>query len=253
MKFRSPKIAIEIIKCIYSISLGNRLLFYKYFESFLDIYIEMDIFISSELFLKTFPKKSIECDMIKEIINNLKLVFCNKEFHPIMNNKKIFESMMKTIKALIISASNNEGAKVKIQTEHLLKEEQTVFNFIDEVQNLILNHNYSLNKKKENEENNTNIKIDLEQYENEIEAENQEDDNNNNENYVETEEIIILFSEFLTSYLIIDINNLHSEALCRKVLDQFVAAYPTGKLPQKKAWSENHAFLFGSNLLNPRS
>ena len=102
--------------------------------------------------------------MIKEIINNLKLVFCNKEFHPIMNNKKIFESMMKTIKALIISASNNEGAKVKIQTEHLLKEEQTVFNFIDEVQNLILNHNYSLNKKKENEENNTNIKIDLEQY-----------------------------------------------------------------------------------------
>ena len=231
MKFISPKIAIEIIKCIYSISLGNRLLFYKYFESFLDIYIEMDIFISSELFLKTFPKKSIECDMIKEIINNLKLVFCNKEFHPIMNNKKIFESMMKTIKALIISASNNEGAKVKIQTEHLLKEEQTVFNFIDEVQNLILNHNYSLNKKKENEENNTNIKIDLEQYENEIEAENQEDDNNNNENYVETEEIIILFSEFLTSYLIIDINNLHSEALCRKVLDQFVTFYTSEILP----------------------
>ena len=54
---------------------------------------------------------------------------------------------------------------------------------------------------------------------------------NKSENYVETEKIIILFSEFLISYLIIDINNLHSEALCRKVLDQFVTFYTSEILP----------------------
>ena len=231
MKFLSPKVAIEILKCIYAISLGNKLLFYKYFEAFLDIYNEMDLFISSEYFLKSFPKKSVECNMIKEIINNLKLVFCNKEFHPIMNNQKIFETLIKTIKALIVSALNNEGTKAKMQTENLLKDEEQVFNFIDEVQNLIIKYNYNLSKEKDNEENKENnmdnIKIDLEQYENEIEAENEENikEENNSENYVETEKIIILFSEFLISYLIIDINNLHSEALCRKVLDQFVTFY----------------------------
>ena len=232
MKFISPKVAIEILKCIYSISKGNKLLFYKYFESFLDIYNEMDSFISSEYFLKSFPKKSVECNMIQEIINNLKLIFCNNEFHPLMNNQKIFETLMKTIKALIISALNNEGTKAKIQTENLLKDEELVFNFIDEVQNLILKYNHNLNKneekEKENEEdNNMDIKIDLEQYENEINEENQENNiqEEKNENYVETETIIILFSEFLISYLIIDINNLHSEALCRKVLDQFVSFY----------------------------
>ena len=231
MKFISPKVAIEILKCIYAISQGNKLLFYRYFESFSDIYSEMDLFISSEYFLKSFPKKSVECNMIKEIINNLKLVFCNKEFHPIMNNQKIFETLIKTVKALIISALNNEGTKAKMQTEHLLKDEEQVFSFIDEVQNLILKYNYNLNKEKDNEENkenNMNIKIDLEQYENEIEAENEENNikgENKSENYVETEKIIILFSEFLISYLIIDINNLHSEALCRKVLDQFVTFY----------------------------
>ena len=232
MKFISPKVAIEILKCIYSISQGNKLLFYKYFESFLDIYNEMDSFISSEYFLKSFPKKSVESNMIKEIINNLKLVFCNKEFHPLMNNQKIFDTLLKTIKALIISALNNEGTKAKIQTENLLKDEEVVFNFIDEVQNLIVkyNHNLDKNNEKENEneeDNKMDIKIDLEQYENEINEENQESNiqEDYNENYVETEKIIILFSEFLISYLTIDINNLHSEALCRKVLDQFVTFY----------------------------
>ena len=228
MKFISPKVAIEILKSIHSISLGNKLLFYKYFESFIDIYNEMDKFISSEYFLKSFPKQSVECNMIKEIINNLKLVFCNKEFHPIMNNKKIFNTMMNTIKSLIISALNNEGTKAKKQTENLLKDEEDVFSFIDEVQNLILKYDYDLNQKqdKEKEENNTDIKIDLEQYENEIiEENNKEQVNDINENYVDTEQILISYTEFLISFLIIDINNLHSEALCRKVLDQFVTFY----------------------------
>ena len=232
MKFISPKVAIEILKCIYSISLGNRLLFYKYFESFLDIYNEMDLFISSEFFLKSFPKKSVECNMIKEIINNLKLVFCNKDFHPIMNNQKIFDTLMNTTKALIVSSINNEGTKAKKQTESLLKDEEMVFLFIDEVQNLILKYNFDSNKNKEKEENeeeeNKNVKIDLEQYENEILEENQEnniEENDDNENYVDTEQILISYTEFLLSYLIIDINNLHSEALCRKVLDQFVSFY----------------------------
>ena len=37
MKFISPKIAIEIIKCIYSISIANRLLFYRYYVFVLNI------------------------------------------------------------------------------------------------------------------------------------------------------------------------------------------------------------------------
>jgi len=52
-----------------------------------------------------------------------------------------------------------------------------------------------------------------------------------NENYVETEVILISFSEFLLSYLQIDINNLHSEALCRKALEQFVTFYTNELLP----------------------
>ena len=76
------------------------------------------------------------------------------------------------------------------------------------------------------------IKIDLEEYENEINKEdNENDENEKNENYVDTEDILILYSNFLISYLIIDINNLHSEALCRKVLDQFVLFYTNELLP----------------------
>ena len=243
MKFISPKVSIEILKCLYLISKGNKLLFFKYFESFLDIYNEMDSFISSEYFLKSFPKTSVECNMIQEIINNLRLVFCNKEFHPIMNNKNIFNTMMNTIKALIVSAMNNEGIKAKKQTENLLKDEELVFNFINEVQNLILKYNHDIEKNKEDddeneekEEKNNNIKIDLEQYENELNIENQKninniEENDNKENYVETEVILISFSEFLITYLLIDINNLHSEALCRKVLDQFVTFYTNEILP----------------------
>ena len=231
MKFISPKIAIEILESIYNISQKNKLLFYKYFEQFLDIYNEMDIFISSDYFFKSFPKLSIEYNMINKVIENIKLVFCNKEFHPIMNNKKIFNTMMNTIKSLIISVHNNEGIKIKKQTEKLLKDEENVFIFINEVQNLILEYNKSNNiyiKKEEDK----NIKIDLEEYENEINKEdNENDENEKNENYVDTEDILILYSNFLISYLIIDINNLHSEALCRKVLDQFVLFYTNELLP----------------------
>ena len=233
MKFISPKVSIEILKCIYLISQGNKLLFYKYFESFLDIYHEMNLFISSDFFLKSFPKISVECNMIKEIINNLKLVFCNKDFNPIMNNQKIFNTMMNTIKALIVSSINNEGIKAKKQMENLLKDEEIVFNFVNEVQNLILKFNYDNIKNKEKEKEEKNIKIDLEQYENEIEEnqENKSQEKEINENYVETEVILISFSEFLLSYLQIDINNLHSEALCRKALEQFVTFYTNELLP----------------------
>ena len=232
MRFISPQVSIEILKCVFLISQGNKLLFYKYFESFLDIYNEMNSFISSVFFLKSFPKSSVECNMIKEIINNLKLVFCNKEFHPIMNNQKIFNTMMNTIKALIISAINNEGIKAKKETEKLLKDEEIVFDFINEIQNIILKYNYDFNKKKEKEEKEKEIKIDLEQYEIEInEQENNTEEKEINENYVDTEIILISFSEFLLSYLLIDINNLHSEALCRKALDQFVTFYTNELLP----------------------
>ena len=243
MKFISPKVAIEILKAIYLISLGNKLLFYKYFDCFLSIYNEMDIFISSEYFLQAFPKMSVECHMINEIINNLRLVFCDKEYHPIMNNKKIFNSLIITIKALIVSALNNEGQNAKKQTESLLKDEETVFNFVTEIQNLILKYNYNLNKKLEKEKdednninnltnNKINIKIDLEEYEKELNKEKEIDTNNNeNEDEVKVEDIIILFTEFLNSYLIIDINNLHSEALCRKCLDLFVQFYTNELLP----------------------
>ena len=98
-----------------------------------------------------------------------------------------------------------------------------------------MKYNYDFNKKKENEENeDKNIKIDLEQYENEINEEIQEKkekENEINENYVDTEIILISFTEFLISYLLIDINNLHSEALCRKSLEQFVTFYTNELLP----------------------
>ena len=148
MKFISPKVAIEILKAIYLISQGNKLLFYKYFDCFLNIYNEMSTFISSEYFLQAFPKMSVECHMVNEVIGNLRLVFCDKDYHPIMNNKNIFNTLFNTIKALIISALNNEGQNAKKQTESLLKDEETVFNFITEVQNLILKYNFSFNKNK---------------------------------------------------------------------------------------------------------
>ena len=245
MKFISPKVAIEILKAIYLISQGNKLLFYKYFNCFLSIYNEMAIFISSEYFLQAFPKMSVECHMVNEIINNLRLVFCNKEYHPIMNNKNVFNTLFKTIKALIVSSLNNEGQSAKKQTESLLKDEESIFNFITEIQDLILKYNYSLNnnkdkKKKEksnnlknNNKNKINI-IDLEEYENELNKINNINTNtsqNDNLDEVEVEDILVLFSEFLNSYLIIDINNLHSEALCRKCLDLFVQFYTNELLP----------------------
>ena len=242
MKFIGPKVAIEILKAIYLISQGNKLLFYKYFECLLSIYNEMDTFISSEYFLQAFPKKSVECHMVNEIINNLRLVFCDKEYHPIMNNKNCFNTLFNTLRALIISAINNEGQNAKKQTETLLKDEETIFNFVVEIQNNILKYNHNLNKKKEEnekekeieneeEKNKKNgIKIDLEEYENEMNKEN-EINTNNNENEVSVEDILVLYSDFLNSFLLIDINNLHSEALCRKCLDIFVQFYTNELLP----------------------
>ena len=240
MKFISPKVAIEILRAIYLISQGNKLLFYKDFDCLLNIYNEMDTFISSEYFLQAFPKQSVECHMVNAIIHNLRLVFCDKEYHPIMNNKNIFNTLINTIKALIISAINNEGQNAKKQTETLLKDEETVFNFVVEIQNLILKYNHNLNKnneknkEKEKELNEKNeMKIDLEEYENELNKENEinTNTNNNNENEVKVEDILVLYSDFLNSYLIIDINNLHSEAICRKCLDIFVQFYTNELLP----------------------
>ena len=253
MKFISPKVAIEILKAIYLISQGNKLLFYKYFECFLSIYNEMATFISSEYFLQAFPKMSVECHMVNEIVGNLRLVFCNKEYHPIMNNKSIFNTLFNTIKALIVSALNNEGQNAKQQTESLLKDEETVFNFVTEIQNLILKYNFNLNKKNKNKnksnnnenENQKNDKknpknkldlkiIDLEEYEKELNKDNNISTSrieNENENEVKVEDILVLFSQFLNSYLIIDINNLHSEALCRKCLDLLVQFYTNELLP----------------------
>ena len=245
MKFISPKVAIKILKAIYLISQGNKLLFYKYFDCFLSIYNEMSIFISSEYFLQVFTKMSVECNMVNEIIGNLRLVFCNKDYHPIMNNKDIFNTLFKTIKALIRSALNNEGKNAKKQTESLLKDEETVFNFVTEIQNLILKYKNTLKEKNDKDEdeqknevdnlknniNNLDIELDLENYENEENKENEITTSYNKENEVKVEDILILFSEFLNSYLIIDINNLHSEALCRKCLDLFVQFYTNALLP----------------------
>ena len=245
MKFISPKVAIKILKAIYLISQGNKLLFYKYFDCFLSIYNEMSIFISSEYFLQVFTKMSVECNMVNEIIGNLRLVFCNKDYHPIMNNKDIFNTLFKTIKALIRSALNNEGKNAKKQTESLLKDEETVFNFVTEIQNLILKYKSTLKEKNDKVEdeqknevdnlknniNNLDIELDLENYENEENKENEITTSYNKENEVKVEDILILFSEFLNSYLIIDINNLHSEALCRKCLDLFVQFYTNALLP----------------------
>ena len=245
MKFISPKVAIKILKAIYLISQGNKLLFYKYLDCFLNIYNEMSTFISSEYFLKVFTKMSLESNMINEIINHLRLVFCDKDYHPIMNNKDYFNTLFNTIKALIICSLNNEGKNAKKQTESLLKDEETIFNFVTEIQNLILKYIKNLNKtlkQKEKEEKNENdylnnninkmeIKIDLEEYEEEQNKENEIESDNNKENQVNTEDILVLFSEFLNSYLIIDINNLHSEALCRKCLDLFVQFYTNELLP----------------------
>ena len=242
MKFISPKVAIEILKAIYLISQGNKLLFYKYFDCFLNIYNEMATFISSDYFLQVFPKMSVECHMVNKVINNLRLVFCNKDYHPLMNSKVIFNTLIKTLKALIISALNNEGQNAKKQTESLLKDEENVFNFVTEIQNLILKFNSpSNNNDKDDEQNliehkktftkkksskkfkNLKTKVDI----NPMKLD--EFDNNINESTVE--DILVLFSEFLNSYLIIDINNLHSEALCRKCLDLFVKFYTNELLP----------------------
>ena len=205
----------------------------------------MSIFISSEYFLQVFTKMSVECNMVNEIISNLRLVFCNKDYHPIMNNKDIFNTLFKTIKALIRSALNNEGKNAKKQTESLLKDEETVFNFVTEIQNLILKYKSTLKEKNDKDEdeqknevdnlknniNNLDIELDLENYENEENKKNEITTSYNKENEVKVEDILILFSEFLNSYLIIDINNLHSEALCRKCLDLFVQFYTNELLP----------------------
>jgi hypothetical protein len=236
MKFISPKVAIEILKSIHSISQGNKLLFYKYFDCFLNIYNEMAIFISSDFFLQAFPKMSVECHMINKVINNLRSIFCNKDYHPIMNDKNNFITLIKTIKALIVSALNNEGPNAKKQTESLLKDEETVFNFITEIQNFILK--YGLNNDKVQEQiekknpyhkKKTKKLINLEEYENENDIEKKEEKEKVNEKIIE--DILVIFSEFLNSYLIIDINNLHSEALCRKCLDLFVKFYTNELLP----------------------
>ena len=68
---------------------------------------------------------SVESHMINEIINNLRLVFYDKEYHPIMNNKKNFNILFNTLKALIVFVYN-EGQNAKKQTESLLKDEETV-------------------------------------------------------------------------------------------------------------------------------
>ena len=206
---------------------------------------------SVEYFIEAFAKRSVECHMVNEIVGNLRLIFCNKEYHPIMNNKSIFNTLFNTIKALIVSALNNEGQNAKQQTESLLKDEETVFNFVTEIQNLILKYNYNLNKKNKNKSNNSENEnqkndkknpknkldlkiIDLEEYEKELNKDKSISTSkieNENENEVKVEDILVLFSQFLNSYLIIDINNLHSEALCRKCLDLLVQFYTNELLP----------------------
>ena len=162
------------------------------------------VFISSDFFLQAFPKMSVECHMINKVINNLRSIFCNKDYHPIMNDKNNFITLIKTIKALIVSALNNEGPHAKKQTESLLKDEETVFNFITEIQNFILK--YGLNNDKVQEQiekknpyhkKKTKKLINLEEYENENDIEKKEEKEKVNEKIIE--DILVIFSEFLNS------------------------------------------------------
>ena len=196
----------------------------------------MAIFISSDFFLQAFPKMSVECHMISKVINNLRSIFCNKDYHPIMNDKNNFITLIKTIKALIVSALNNEGPNAKKQTESLLKDEEAVFNFITEIQNFILKFGLNndkveeqIEKRKTYHKKRSKKLINLEEYENENDIEKNEEKEKINEKNIE--DILVIFSEFLNNYLIIDINNLHSEALCRKCLDLFVKFYTNELLP----------------------
>ena len=129
---------------------------------------------------------------------------------------------------------------LKKKTESLLKDEEIAFNFVNEIQNLILKYNHDSKKKNDNLENinnEINEKIDLEEYEDELKKDNNNIINtsslkeNKNENEVSVEDILVLYTEFLNSYLIIDLNNLHSEALCRKCLDLYVQFYTNEFLP----------------------
>ena len=185
MKFNSPNIIIEILNCILIIEESYSDLFYKYFHLFWSIYYEMSNFISNHFFYENFSDLVIECKMTNKILDNLKKLYLKKEFIEVTLNLDNFKNLLFIIKSLIISVYFTEGNNNNEPPYNLLLDETNIFEFMKEIQKIIIN---------------------------------KEDD-------------LISYCQFLSSYLKIDLNNLHSEALCRKSLEMFVYLFSDQNLP----------------------
>ena len=190
MKFTSPRIIIEILKCLKTISEAYPELYYKNVDMFWCIYSEMALFIESDYFIEIFPKMATESQMVTNIIKNLSEMYISKEAlklnKNIIVNKENFTNLIKVLKAMISSSYNNEGTISVDVPYKLLYDESNVFDFCYEIQKVIIDINET--------------------------------------------DAIIDYAKFLSSYIEIDLNNLHSEALCRKSLDMFVKLFTDERL-----------------------
>ena len=175
MKFISPDIIIEMLNCILTIEESYPELFYKYFNLFWCVYYEMSNFISNNYFYENFSDLAFESKMTSKILDNLRKLYLKKEFIEVTLSSENFNNLLIIIKSLINSVYYTQKNLNNDPPYNLLLDESNVFEFMKEIQKIIIN-------------------------------------NENN---------LMSYAKFLSSYLKIDLNNLHSEALCRKSLDMF--------------------------------
>ncbi|MCQ2818473.1 MAG: hypothetical protein MJ252_14490, partial [archaeon] len=176
MKIASPKIIIEILKCMEEIFHSNKDLFIGNLEEFWKFYESLANYIQSEFFINFYPKLSNDTQLTEAIINHLNFIYLDKDHEKINQDillKDSFDHLLYFLNCLINSCYNNEE-NVAIDTPYkLLLDEQKIFDFILEILPHLYNKPESLQK----------------------------------------------YFEFLLKYIDIDLNDLHSEALCRKALE----------------------------------
>ena len=144
MKFISPDIIIEMLNCILTIEESYPELFYKYFNLFWCVYYEMSNFISNNYFYENFSDLAFESKMTSKILDNLRKLYLKKEFIEVTLSSENFNNLLIIIRALINSVYYTQKNLNNDPPYNLLLDESNVFEFMKEIQKIIINDENNL-------------------------------------------------------------------------------------------------------------
>ena len=203
MKFTSPLIINEIMTSLYKISQANITLYCSNFEMFWPIYEEMSKFIASPLFIESFPKLANDSKMINHIISHLNSIYLCNDYLNSSNGNIISDNNFDNLLIIL-----NSLIKSAYNNEGITVIEEPYKLLNDEA--IVLDFAYEIQQ----------VLI---------------------ENNIETS--LGKYSNFLCGYIYINLNDLHSEALCRKSLEMCMKLFTDDKLSMNIILKELPVFI----------